>query len=323
MVHFILFIFFFFSQRCQWSHQSDLGWNGSIQIVLIKPTKKKQTKKEKKLEKCSKTNKTFILVIFLKTIWLDPFQPKSDWWLHWHLCEKKKNLKRKKRTIYKSLLFCFFFCFPFIVVILIKTIWLEPFQLQLDWWIHWQLCEKKKERKERNEPFIKLDVLFVLEHFSSFFSFLVCFFLVGFIKTIWMERFQPKSDWWLHWHLCEKKKRREWNEPFLKFGLFFFFIFFFLVGFIKTIWMEPFQLKLGWWHHWHLCEKKRNRKMNVHKIGFYSFKKKFSFSFLFPFILVILIKIIWMEPFQLKLDWWIYWHLCKKKKEIEKEMNYS
>ena len=34
----------FFSQICQWSHQSNLSWNCSSQIVLIKLTKKKNNK---------------------------------------------------------------------------------------------------------------------------------------------------------------------------------------------------------------------------------------------------------------------------------------
>ena len=80
--------------------------------------------------------------------------------------------------------------------------------------------------------------------------------------------------------------------------------------------MEQFQLKLDWWFHWHLCKKINKRKMKIQK-KYSIFFKIISLSF-FHFNLGGLIKTIWMEQFQLKLDWWIHWEICKKIKKRNK-----
>ena len=111
----------------------------------------------------------------------------------------------------------------------------------------------------------------------------------------------------------EKKKR---NEPFISFKIYFSFLICFLVWFFKTIWMEQFQLKLDWWIHWEDCKKIKKRNKRKKK---WKFKKKyFSLFFLFHFNLVIFLKTIWMEQFQLKLDWWIHCKICKKIKKRKK-----
>ena len=48
--------------------------------------------------------------------------------------------------------------------------------------------------------------------FLSWFSFI----LVSFIETIWMEQFQLKFDWLLHWQLCQNKKK-EMKDSFIKY----------------------------------------------------------------------------------------------------------
>ena len=51
-------------------------------------------------------------------------------------------------------------------------------------------------------------------------------FIVGLVKIIWMEQFQLKLGWWLHWHkFCEDKKKMKWK--FIKLFIFIFFLWFF------------------------------------------------------------------------------------------------
>ena len=114
---------------------------------------------------------------------------------------KRKNKWKKNKPNY---IYLFSFSFFFSSHSAVKTIWSERFQLKLDWWLYCNMCEKKKREKKRNEIFIKFDVFF-----SYFFILFFLFILVIFIKTIWMEQFQLKLDWWLHWHICENKKRRK------------------------------------------------------------------------------------------------------------------
>ena len=142
----------------------------------------------------------FILDIFIKTIWMERFQLKLDWWLHCYNCEKQKKKRRTEKNIIKLVFFlkkCFF---SFILVVFIKTIWMERFQLKLDWWLHYNNCEKKK-RKKRN---IHKNLFY---SFIFFFIFVFPFILVGFLQTTWMDRFQLKLDWRLHYNICKKKKK--------------------------------------------------------------------------------------------------------------------
>ena len=107
-----------------------------------------------------------------------------------------------------------FYSFSFILVRFITTIWLEQFQLKLDWWLHWNGCEKKEKKRKKWT---------IHKNLISFFSFVLVFFL----STIWLEQFQLKLDWWLHWHNCEKKMKIHKN-------LFYSFIFFFWILFFLS-----------------------------------------------------------------------------------------
>ena len=174
--------------------------------------------------------------------------------LSWNCCIqtvtiKPTKIKKKemKWNINKNLFYSFIFVFLHLVI-LIKILWMETFQLKLDWWFHCNICENQKKR--RNETFVK--IWFILSFLFSF-IFVFLFILVIFIKTIWMEQFQLKLDGWLHCNICEnqKKKKTKWTVCKICFIFIFFFLFFvfILVIFLKTIWMEQFQLKLDWWLH--------------------------------------------------------------------------
>ena len=80
-----------------------------------------------------------------------------------------------------------------------------------------------------------------------------------------------------------EERRKKFITAIYPFILFFHFVFhFILVIFIKTVWMEQFQLKLDWWLHWRHCENKKKRnKWNIHKICLFFYL--FCLIFVFPF----------------------------------------
>ena len=123
-----------------------------------------------------------------------------------------------------------------------------------------------------------------------------------------MEQFQLKLDCWLHWQICEKKKRKKWT---IHKNLFYYYLFFWifvfsfdfrllnqnnLTGTIPTQIGLMTSLQQLW-------EEKKKRPL---------LKKFFFYSFILYLFLVIFFKTIWMEQFQLKLDWWLHWRICEK-----------
>ena len=86
------------------------------------------------------------------------------------LWEQKKKKKMKIHKIWFNLFIFFHHCFPFILVILIKTIFMGQFQLKLDCWLHWDFCEKKKRRKKWTIHKNLIRSFFLLSHlfFLSF-----------------------------------------------------------------------------------------------------------------------------------------------------------
>ena len=114
---------------------------------------------------------SFILVIFIKTIWMERFQLKLDWWLY---CKNCKKIKKEKETKIRKKIFYFFkiissfFCFN--LVCLFTTIWSEQFQLKLDWWLHCKICKKIKKINKRKEMKIPKKYSISLKSFL-FFSF--------------------------------------------------------------------------------------------------------------------------------------------------------
>ena len=130
------------------------------------------------------------------------------------LWEWKK--KKKKWTIHKNLFhLCFLFCFPFYF----STV----YQTNLNGTIPTQIGLMNSLQVLWEEEWKNL--------VYSFFSFAFPFILVGFLKAIWVERFQLKLDWWIHCKFCEKKKRMKWNEIFIKICFILLSLILFLLSF--------------------------------------------------------------------------------------------
>ena len=230
---------------------------------------------------------------------------------------KTKKKKRKRNESFIKL-FCFFVISFFSFLLSFHFSWL--FQNNLTGTIPTQiglmaslqiLWEPKRKKKERNETFIKI--------WSIFLTFFICFyFYFSYLDqnnlngTIPTEIGLMKSLGWL-WE--PKKKRNEMNS--FKFDLFFYlfiFFFIFLFSFYFSFLSQnnlngtiPSQIGLIT-SLTRLWEQKKKENEPFIRICFILLS-------LFWFVLVIFIKIIWLEQFQLKLDWRLHWYNCENKKK--------
>ena len=136
-------------------------------------------------------------------------------------------MRRKKRKKWKSIkicfillysffLFLFFFCFSNLTRNNLNGTIPTQIGLMTSLQILWEWKKRKKWKS------IKICLFFYL-FFSFCFSFVFFFpfILVVSLSTIWMEQFQLKLAWWLHYIICEKKKK-ERNEIKICFFLIFF-----------------------------------------------------------------------------------------------------
>ena len=122
MVHFFLFSYFF-SQICQWIHQSNFSWNCSIQIVLIKITKMKGKTNETKGKK-NESNFYEWFISFSSFFFSQKLQWSHQSNFSWNcsiqivlikITKMKRMQQVKKKFLWMVHFFLFFFFFSQIV----------------------------------------------------------------------------------------------------------------------------------------------------------------------------------------------------------------
>ena len=118
-------------------------------------------------------------------------------------------------------------------MIFLKTIWMEQFQLKLDWWLHCKICENDKKKKEMS---IHKIVLFIT---TFFFVFLV-FPFISFLSVNNLNGTIPTEIGLMTslTQLWEQKKKREINFN-------FFFIFSFRLSFLYTNNLNTLPTEIG------------------------------------------------------------------------------